>query len=114
MVSTSTPMLPEWRRSSGSSSGTTGRSFTTVSPPRPATRRARTTTPAWLSCEVGRVEEEDLPDLRLERIEPERGDRGAVRVLGQRHLQLDGVGALEECEEVCELVTGKVGEALWG
>ena len=34
---------------------------------------ARTTTPAWFSVEVGSVEEEDLADLGLERVESEGG-----------------------------------------
>ena len=49
--------------------------------------------------EVGRVEEEDLADLRLERVEPERDDRRAVVRLGHGQLQLDAVRVLDQLEE---------------
>ena len=53
IASTSTPKLGDFRSSAGSSSGTTGRSFTTESSPFPWIRRARTTTPVWLSARSG-------------------------------------------------------------
>ena len=53
MALTSTPN-PGWRRSAaGSSSGTTGRSFTTASSPLPWMRRVRTTSPCALSASSG-------------------------------------------------------------
>ena len=42
--------------------------------------------------EVGRVEEEHLADLRVERIEVERDDRGALDLAGHGELELDAVG----------------------
>ena len=102
-------MLPELAQVlAAARRGRPGRSFTTVSPPRPATRRARTTTPAWFSCEVGRVEEEHLPDLRLERIEPERGDRGAVLASGSVTFSSTVSAPLQRASRsVVELVAAK-------
>src|SRR5215217_4650879 len=53
MASTSTTMPLALRTLGGSSSGTIGRSLTTVSSPRPWTRRARTTTPCLLRRRSG-------------------------------------------------------------
>ena len=50
--------------------------------------------------EIGGVEEEDLAELRLERVQPEPGDRRPVLRRGDRQLQLDGVGLLHEGEEL--------------
>ena len=63
----------------GSSEGTTGRSFTTVSSPFFCDRRARTTRPVLVERQVRRVEEEHLADLRLQRIDPERPHGRALR-----------------------------------
>ena len=52
-ASTSTRKLGESRSSTGSSDGTTGRSFTTESSPLPWIRLARTTTPALSSASSG-------------------------------------------------------------
>ena len=99
------PRSPAMRRSSsGSSSGTTGRSLTTVSSPLRWTRRARTTTPALVEVEVGRVEEEDLADLGVERVHPQRGHGGALVVLGHGQLQLDRVGPADQPHQVGQLV----------
>ena len=64
-----------------------------------------------MSASSRRVEEEDLPDLRLERIEAEAGDRGAVVGGGNRELELDAVGLARQLEHRDELL---VGEALDG
>ena len=53
MASTSTTMFGERRSLAGKSVGTTGRRFTTESSPRPCTRRARTTRPAWFNARSG-------------------------------------------------------------
>ena len=53
IASTSTMHHGDSRTLRGSSEGTTGRSLTTESSPLPATRRARTTTPALSSCRSG-------------------------------------------------------------
>ncbi len=51
-----------------------------------------------VEIELGRVEEEDLADLRLERIELERRHGRLLMRLRHRQLQLDAVGALEQVE----------------
>ena len=53
IASTSTPKFGEARNSGESSSGTTGRSFTTESSPFRWTRRARTTTPFLFNVRSG-------------------------------------------------------------
>jgi len=77
-----------------------------VSPVRPWILRARTATPLWFSTRSGGVEEEHLPDLRLERIEPEGGDRRSLSVLGDGQLQLGTVRTAHERKELRELVAG--------
>ena len=72
-ASSSTTKSGRARSSGGRSDGTTGRSLITESSPFACTRRARTTTPALLSVEIGGVEEEHLPDLGVERVDPEGG-----------------------------------------
>ena len=62
--------------------------------------------------QVGRVEEEDLPDLRLERVEPEGGDRPLVRARRERDLQLDAVGPADQAEELSELLARELDEPL--
>jgi hypothetical protein len=52
-----------------------------------------------VEVELGRVEEEDLADLRLERIELERRDSRALVRLRHRQLQLDAVRSLEQLEQ---------------
>jgi hypothetical protein len=52
-ASTSTTNSGNFRSEVGSSEGTTGRSLTTESSPRPCTRRARATTPALLRSRSG-------------------------------------------------------------
>ena len=79
---------------------------------RPSLDSPRTSNHAdGVQIEVGCVEEEHLPDLCLERIEAEAGDRGSVVGGGNRELQLDAVRLLRELEELDELL---VGESLLG
>ena len=102
-ASTSTTRFSDSRSFGGSASGTTGRSFTTESLPLPWTRRARTTTPALFELEVGGVEEEDLADLRLERVEPKRTDGRDLGAVRDRQLQLGTVGTFEQLEYLGDL-----------
>ena len=60
-----------------------------------------------LERELRRVEEEHLPDLRLDRVEPQRVDRGALIDRRHRSLELDAVGALHEGEDPAELLVGE-------
>ena len=104
MASTSTPNCFDLRRRGGSSSGTTGRSFTTESSPLPWIRRARTTTPCWLSVRSRCVEEHDLADLRHP-ARPGPSDAAAERWSdsGTVSFELDGIGALDQPEQLSEL-----------
>ena len=113
-ASTSTLKPGDRRTAFGSSAGTTGRSFTTESSPLPCDRRARTTTPCLVEREVRRVEEEDLPDLGIQRVEFEGHDRRALVQLRDRQLQLDGVGLLEQREQPLALFLGECGLASFG
>ena len=67
--------------------------------------------------ELGGVEEEDLADLGLERVERERRDGRALVRLGNRQLQLDAVGPLEGAEQLHELLVRETrrrgGRAHW-
>ena len=78
-----------------------------MSPGLPWILRARATTPTALQVEVGRVEEEHLAYLSLERIEAERDDRSAMVGGGHRELQLDAVRLSREGEEPDELLVGQ-------
>ena len=99
------------RITSGSASGTTGRSLITVSSSRPCTRRARTIDALLVEREIGRVEERDEADLRVERVEPERRDRGAMVRLGHGQLELDAVGARGQREHLREVLVAEVAQA---
>ena len=99
MASTSTTKLGETRKCSGISLGTTGRSLTTESSPLRlhAPRPGHHT--GLVQLEVGRVEEEHLPDLRVERIHLEGRGRRPVGPFRNGQLQLDAVGILDEIHE---------------
>src|SRR5919106_1606722 len=60
-----------------------------------------------VQIEVGCVEEVDLADLGLERIEAEACDRGAVVGGGNRELQFDAVRLLRELQHLDELLVGE-------
>jgi hypothetical protein len=70
--------------------------LTTVTSPRPWTRRARTTTPhdhpLLVEAQVGGVEEEHLADLGVQGVHAEAGDDGAAFGVGHGELELDAVG----------------------
>ena len=69
---------------------------------RPALDPARADRDAALvERELGSVEEEHLPDLRLERIELEGGDRRSLLALRDGQLQLDAVRAAHERDAAC-------------
>jgi hypothetical protein len=57
-----------------------------------------------VEVELGRVEEEDLADLRLEGVEFERRDGRLLFRLRDGQLQLDAVGSLEQFEQPCDLL----------
>ena len=63
--------------------------------------------PGLVENQVGRVEEEDLADLALQRVEVERRDRRALVALGDRQLELDAVGLADQCEHLRELGFGE-------
>src|SRR5262249_28810350 len=63
--------------------------------------------PLLVERERLRVEEEDLPDLRLQRIELKRRDGRALVRLWHRQLQLDAVGALEQLHELPDILVGE-------
>jgi hypothetical protein len=62
-----------------------------------------------VEVELRRVEEEDLADLRLERIELERRDGRSLVRLRHRQLQLDAVGSLEQVEQPHDLLVRERG-----
>ncbi len=62
--------------------------------------------------EIGGVEEEDLPDLRLERVEAELGDGRAVVGRGNGQFELDAVGLSRELEQVHELLVRQASGAV--
>src|SRR6185436_3614148 len=62
-----------------------------------------------VQLEIRRIEEEDLADLRVERIDAERRSRGAHPGRRDREFELDGVRALDEPHELLEL---RIGERL--
>jgi hypothetical protein len=80
------------RRLSGSWSGTTGRSFTTESPL--TWIRGPHHHPGAIEGQLRRVEEVHLAQLRLERVDAERGECRAAFGFRDGELQLDAVGAL--------------------
>jgi hypothetical protein len=47
--------------------------------------------PGGVERQVGRVEEEDLSEMRVERVDPERSRRRPAVALGHGQLQLDAV-----------------------
>ncbi len=53
--------------------------------------------------QIGRVEEEDLADLRLERVDAERCHRRLLMGLRDGELQLDAVGTLHQAEDLGDL-----------
>jgi len=57
-----------------------------------------------VEIEFGRVEEEDLADLRFERIELERLDGRPLVRLRDRQFQLDAVGSLEQVEQLHQVL----------
>ena len=59
--------------------------------------------------EVGRVEEHDLADLGIERVEPERADRGSLLGGGHGELELDRVRALQQAHHLGELLVAQAG-----
>ena len=58
--------------------------------------------------QLGRVEEEDLPHLRVERIDAQRRAGAGPGGLGQRELQLDAVGTLDEREDLGQFLVCQV------
>ena len=78
---------------------------TESSPPR--VRRARAMSPCRSSSRSSVSRKNDLPDLGLER-DPSRGrDGGPLVAVGTRELELDGVGALEDRQQVAQLVRSR-------
>src|SRR4051794_13318642 len=59
--------------------------------------------------ELGRVEEEDLANLRLQGVEAERAGGRELGGLGNRQLQLDGVHVLDQAEDLLEFFIGPGG-----
>src|SRR4029453_2097213 len=57
--------------------------------------------------ELRRVEEEDLAEPRVERIDAERPEDAVLGVLWDRELELDAVGATEQSQQLCEVFVGK-------
>ncbi len=57
--------------------------------------------------QVGGVEEVHLPDLRRERVEVERDDQRAPLGVGQRELELDAVGLLDQGERLEQVLVGE-------
>ena len=57
--------------------------------------------------QVGRVDEEHLPDLGVEWVHTECDDRRALILLGHRHLQLDAVGVFDQCDQLLDLLVGE-------
>ena len=104
IASTSTPTLPERRRSSGSSSGTTGGASRPCRRrgPGPAARGA--TTPAALSARSGVSKKYTCRICASIGSSPSAAIAGRSAALGERHLQLDGVGAVHQPDELPELL----------
>jgi hypothetical protein len=65
--------------------------------------------PRVLEREVRRVEEVHEADLRVERIETERLDGGALLTRVDAQLELDAVGLVHELEELDELLLREEG-----
>jgi hypothetical protein len=65
--------------------------------------------PLRVEREIGGVEEVDLADLRVDRVELERIHRGALVGLGHGQLQLDAIGPLHQMKQVAELLVGERG-----
>jgi hypothetical protein len=57
--------------------------------------------------QVGRIEEDDLTDLSIERIHAQPGHRRPPVPIGHAELQLDAVGALEELQDRRDLLGGQ-------
>ena len=107
IASTSTLKLFE-ARNSASSLGTTGRSFTTVSPfVLPASG------PDDHACgvqrQLGRIEEEHLADLRVERVDAQRPRGVGSRALVDGELELDAVGVFDQAQDRLEVFVREFG-----
>ena len=103
IASTSTPNDGDRRSSAGSAAGSTGRSLTTDVVALVLHAAGAHDDARLVERQVGRVEEEDLPDLGVERIDAEPLQRGALLVLGDRQLELDAVGVLGQREQLGRL-----------
>ena len=78
-----------------------------MSPRPPWTRRARTTSASTVEVQAGRVEEEDLPGMRLHRIERQARDRRSLSRHRDGCLELDGVRVLEQLQDACDVGVGQ-------
>jgi hypothetical protein len=104
ITSTSTLKAAE-RRSSGSMvDGSTGRSLMTVSAIPALDTPGPDDHAGLVQGQVGRIEEECLPRLRLDRVESDALDRRAVAVRGHRQLQLDAVRPLMSLNTAIQLI----------
>ena len=105
IASISTPNPEPARSSAGSSSGTTGRSFTVTSS-RFSVRRARAITPPALSSRSGVSKNQTCTHVRAQRVQVEGRDRGASVGVWHAHLQLDGVDLLQQVHQPLVLLDG--------
>ena len=80
--------------------GSTGRSLMTVSPPPALDTPGPDHHAGAVQGEVGRIEEECLPRLRLDRVEPDTIDRRAMAGEGNRQFQFDAARPFDELEEL--------------
>ena len=64
--------------------------------------------------QIGRVEEEHLADLRVERVQLQVVDRSPVLRHRHRQLQLDAVRALHQLQDLLEILARQVRRALGG
>ena len=55
--------------------------------------------------QIRRIEEDDLPDLRVEGIHVEGGDRRATIGIGHAQLELDTICALDQTQDLGELLS---------
>jgi hypothetical protein len=63
--------------------------------------------PGGVERELRRVEEEDLPEVRVERVDTERACGRTPVLLGDCELQLDAVGATDQLHNARELLIGE-------
>jgi hypothetical protein len=72
--------------------------FATLDAPRPHDHAG------FAQCQGRRVEEDDLADLRLERVHAQGVGRGADSRVGNGQLQLDAVGLLHQPKQLLDLL----------